>query len=146
MKLSYHQMRKTVLEMLNVTPADIGYLEICHSNMVQRCTNKRDWSFRFYGGRGIQVCPRWSGPMGCLFFIFDILTRLGHRPPGQGKSGLSLFHLDRFPDRGGNYTPTNVRWVVWTENQKCKRGTKEYQRMMAGMFTNASAQTESMTI
>ena len=143
MMISYNNLRKIVLEMLAVTPQEISYLEIIHSNMVQRCTNKKDWSYRFYGAKGVRVCRRWSGRLGCLFFIFDVLTKLGHRPPGKSKSGLSLFHLDRYPDRAGDYRIDNVRWVVMQENQRNKTSTLEYKRMMAGMsggtFTNTSA-------
>lgn len=75
-------------------------------NMIVRCYYKSYHSFRDYGGRGIEVCPRWLGD-------FDtFLADMGHRPKGMT--------LDRInPDKG--YTPLNCRWATTKTQNRNKR-------------------------
>lgn len=70
---------------------------------VQRCTNPNNHAFDRYGGRGIRVCERWSGPDGFDRFWED----MGPRPDG--------YSLDRI-DNEGHYEPGNCRWAT-TEAQ-----------------------------
>jgi len=77
------------------------------THMHSRCRDLGDLN---YGGRGIRVCERWSGPDGFLNFLEDI----GPRPEGQS--------LDR-RDVNGNYTPDNCRWAppkLQAENRRAK--------------------------
>lgn len=62
--------------------------------MRQRCLNPNHDAFKWYGGRGITVCKRWS-----LFKNF--LADMGKRPNGKT--------LDR-KNPNGNYTLGNCRW------------------------------------
>ena len=67
--------------------------------MRQRCNNPRCRVFGYYGGRGVTVCPRWSGPDGFEHFLADV----GPQPfPRAG--------LDR-RDNDGPYAPGNVAWA-----------------------------------
>lgn len=66
---------------------------------VQRCTNPKSKSWPSYGGKGISVCERWRNS----FEAF--LQDMGPRPSPQHS-------LDRFPDRKGNYEPSNCRWAT----------------------------------
>ena len=65
-----------------------------------RCTNPKILSWKYYGGRGITVCDRWKS-------FENFLADMGERPKGKT--------LDRYPNRNGNYEPSNCRWATWHE-------------------------------
>lgn len=70
--------------------------------MIQRCTNPKAHNWKWYGGKGIEVCDRWRGPQGYNNFIMD----MGLSPPG--------LTLDRRNNALG-YEPGNCRWATWKE-------------------------------
>jgi hypothetical protein len=76
------------------------------SSMIQRCLNPNDKGFRFYGGRGIGVCPRWLEKDGYANFIADV----GPQP----KPRASLNRIDN----DGDYEPSNV---IWSDPKKQAR-------------------------
>ena len=79
------------------------------AHMKQRCLNKNDKDYQYYGGRGIRICKRWKS-----FAAF--YADMGPRP--------SLKHqLDR-KDNDGNYEPGNVIWVLSCINSRNRRSTK----------------------
>lgn len=71
------------------------------ANMLQRCTNPKNRSYKRYGGRGIKVCDRW---LKFENFYADIPRR-----PSP------IHSLDRYPDNNGDYEPGNVRWATDSE-------------------------------
>lgn len=75
------------------------------ASMHARCTNAKLLCYRYYGGRGISVCERWSD---FAAFVED----MGVRPPGTS--------IDRI-DVNGNYEPGNCRWATPTVQRNNQR-------------------------
>ena len=76
--------------------------------MVRRCTNPDDAAYKYYGGRGIEVCSSWLG-----FHAF--LADMGERPEGGT--------LER-KNNNGNYCPDNCIWASWNAQHANRRTTK----------------------
>lgn len=73
--------------------------------MKTRCTNPNQPKWKYYGGRGITVCHRWSR-------FENFLADMGEKPAG--------LTLDRI-DVNGNYEPGNCRWATWHEQRVNQR-------------------------
>jgi hypothetical protein len=78
--------------------------------MIARCENPNHYAWKDYGGRGIRVCGRWRNSFE-LFY-----ADMGDPPPGLS--------IDRFPDKNGNYEPSNCRWATWIEQHNNRRNNK----------------------
>lgn len=79
------------------------------SAMHQRCENPNHKSYDGYGGRGIVVCSRWSGPSGFPHFLED----MGEKPSPDHS-------IDRIDNEAG-YSPDNCRWATRSQQQRNKR-------------------------
>ena len=68
-----------------------------YESMLARCYNKNHTNYRYYGGKGISVCPRWRE---CYENFED---DMGDRPSKKHT-------LDRVNPSDGYY-PNNCRWA-----------------------------------
>lgn len=76
--------------------------------MLNRCTNPKQGNYRYYGGRGISVCERWTT---FAHFLADV----GERPSGAT--------LDRINNDIG-YEPSNCRWSQHTVQMRNTRSNR----------------------
>lgn len=74
--------------------------------MLSRCLNPADDNFKYYGGRGIEICQAWQDSFA------GFLSDMGERPEGTS--------LDR-KQTDGNYTPDNCRWATAQEQARNRR-------------------------
>jgi len=76
-------------------------------NIKQRCTNPKLTQYKYYGGRGINLCPEWENFLN--FYSWAVTN-------GYADD----FTIDR-KNNDGDYEPTNCRWVSRTIQNRNKR-------------------------
>jgi hypothetical protein len=79
-------------------------------SMIERCHNPKNSSYKYYGARGIKVCPRWRKS------IKNFIEDMGEPPKDKT--------LDRINNNRG-YSKNNCRWA-----------TREEQRMNQREYSN----------
>lgn len=77
--------------------------------MRKRCTNPKAINYANYGGRGINICDRWSN--------FDNFMADMGLPPTENHS------IDRI-DSDGNYEPNNCQWSTPIDQANNQRGNR----------------------
>lgn len=81
-------------------------------NMHSRCDNPNNDSYKYYGERGIKICPEWSS-----FEAFrDWAMSHGYDPSSKHRECT----LDRI-DNDGDYEPSNCRWVSHSVQMRNRR-------------------------
>jgi hypothetical protein len=85
--------------------------------MLQRCYWPKQVGYKYYGGRGVEVCDRWNPAKGGSFANF--LADMGKAPDG--------LTLDK-DIRGGIgcklYSPENCMWATAQAQQCSKRSNR----------------------
>lgn len=76
--------------------------------MLRRCDNPNNKAYKWYGGRGINVCDRWKT---YAHFLKDM---------GESPKGMSLDRINN----DGNYEPGNCRWTTRLEQSHNRSDTK----------------------
>jgi hypothetical protein len=75
--------------------------------MIARCYSPTATSYHNYGAKGVTVCEEWLD-----YFVFKEWAY---------KSGYEdNLTLDRFPDKKGDYGPTNCRWATYKQQANNK--------------------------
>lgn len=82
------------------------------AGMKQRCTNPKHINFKYYGGRGINVCEQWSTD---FTSFYDWSMSNGYN------DSLTIDRIDN--DKG--YSPQNCRWVTMKEQRQNQRPRKK---------------------
>ncbi len=84
------------------------------AGMKQRCYNPKNHKYHMYGARWISVCSRW------LNSFENFFADMGPKPSPQHS-------LDRYPNRNGNYEPSNCRWATKQEQANNLRSAKQLE-------------------
>jgi len=85
--------------------------------MMDRCYNPKNPSYPKYGGRkpkSIQVCDRWQDYFNFEDDMYDKYIK--HCEEYSVKQTT----IDRFPNKLGNYEPSNTRWATYKEQANNK--------------------------
>ena len=77
-------------------------------DMKQRCLNKNQEVFKYYGQRNIAICDEWLNDFNSFY---DWAIRNGYN---------DNLTIDRI-DVNGNYKPSNCRWVTMKEQRRNTR-------------------------
>lgn len=77
------------------------------NNIKQRCENKTNHMYYYYGGRGITLCDEWH----------NLETFMKWASDNGYSDDLTIDRIDN--DRG--YCPDNCRWATMVEQNKNKR-------------------------
>lgn len=89
-------------------------------NMISRCYNTSDKSYKYYGGAGVTVCERWKR---FDWFVEDIRLISGYNHD-DFNAGLLRLDKDISSKDHKTYSPETCMWVSEIENQKQR--AKEY--------------------
>jgi hypothetical protein len=77
---------------------------ISWAKMRERCKEVDTEKSKYYKEKGVSVCDRWNGVDGFKLFLQDV----GYAPSPKHT-------IDRYPNKNGNYEPSNVRWATHAE-------------------------------
>lgn len=83
------------------------------NSMKGRCFNPADRNYKWYGARGITVCPEWRQD---FFAFYTWAVKNGYQP----NAPRGVCTLDRI-DPDGDYCPENCRWITIQEQERNKR-------------------------
>lgn len=93
------------------------------AGMKNRCRNKSQINYSYYGGRGITYCERWKH---FANFAEDMYPTY--------QKGLSLDRIDS----NGNYEPSNCRWASGEEQLANRKVYRNNELKVPGVTKRAS--------
>jgi len=99
--------------------------------MKSRCINKRSYTYKSYGGRGITVCARW---------LEDFVNFYNDMNPTYAP-GLTLDRIDF--DKG--YEPSNCRWATRAEQSKNRKSSVFVDTLEGKMYVAEAARRAGLS-
>jgi hypothetical protein len=93
----------SIAEHRNLCPQHYSLSKSRLTGIINRCDNKSHWAYKYYGGRGINICDRWRFGIDNMSGWETFLHDMGAPPKG--------LTLDRI-NNDGNYEPSNCRWTT----------------------------------
>lgn len=82
-------------------------------NMKTRCLNQNNRAYKWYGEKGVSICPEWMRFENFMRWAFE----------SGYQSNLTIERKDPF----GNYEPSNCTWIPKSEQRKNQRRSKQWQ-------------------
>ena len=81
------------------------------SRMRGRCLNPNDKAYDRYGGAGVRIFRAWR-----RFEVF--------RDWALANGYSTTLTIDRYPNKRGNYSPSNCRWATYTQQNRNRLNNK----------------------
>ena len=84
-------------------------------NIKDRCYCKTNKAYKYYGARGIKMCPEWKDNF-MAFYEWSMAN--GYNPNAErGKCTIDRINVN------GDYEPSNCRWISIKEQERNRRDT-----------------------